>query len=505
LKQEQAMNDYNEHATYQLGVRYQEKYREEKEASAKNNYKNQAISCFQQAYQNGHTPALKALCDFYQETGEIVAGIQYFEQWINDKKNTEPLLFLAELHDKENNVKQVFGSYFQAAIAGNKEAMYQLACLYEAGKGIAKNIDRAIKWLHVAFVVDPDHPHPEAKKKLEDTDTEIGKYYLLYQAFKNEERAEVAPDAPHIGLSNAIESSINKMKPYFALENTLGYYFKDAKLLLAALNREIDAQTKEAPFQMLEFLGNSVLGTLISQYLLDHKPIAWKTKDLQNARQRMTDDQSILPEIAKKLGLQHLLRLDKPEAAYAITDNMLANAAKALIGAISKEGGLEAASKVVISLWKPYFDNILYPELGQKPNAAPDERKEENVANIPVSAAPTPRVPKPHTPRSQNVFSSVGGNVSVKIFENYLQKAPHAADKNNIGNRGDTPLMLVLRSRMKGGKGTSLRPNQDMPKIKLLLKYGAMWKTPNYKDETAEQLLKKFPESTQQEVRGLNL
>jgi hypothetical protein len=85
-----------------------------------------------------------------------------------------------------------------------------------------------------------------------------------------------------------------------------------------------------------------------------------------------------------------------------------------------------------------------------------------------------------------------------------LQKAPHAADKNNIGNRGDTPLMLVLRSRMKRAKGTSLRPNQDMPKIKLLLKYGAMSKTPNYKDET-EQLLKKFPESTQQEVRGLNL
>jgi hypothetical protein len=51
----------------------------------------------------------------------------------------------------------------------------------------------------------------------------------------------------------------------------------------------------------------------------------------------MTDDQSILPEIAKKLGLQHLLRLDKPEAAYAITDNMLANAAKALLALLAKK------------------------------------------------------------------------------------------------------------------------------------------------------------------------
>ncbi len=475
-------------ASYSLAIIYQEKYRAEQNAYTKNDYKDKAIRYLQKAHENGNSAASKALCDFYQEIKEINNGIHYFDtQWQRDQSKPEPLLFLAELRGKTDDIQQVAACYAAAARLGNIEATYQLGCLYEAGKGIAKDVSLAFKHIYTAF----EKGHAEAKKKLEDANTEVGKYYLLYQATKAE--------------GESWEATFGKMQPYFLLEKTLGYSFKKIDPLLSALNRTIGEESKEAPFQALEFVGDGILSAAIRRYLFDKKLAGWTVNDLHQATKAMIGNQLILPAIAKKLGLQHLLRLDKSEAAHAITDNMLADAMEALIGAIATESGLEVAEKVVISLWRPYLEDVLRPAPQQRAASAArvvEERKEARAPGAANAFAPPPAAAqKPLTPRTQRVFSVLGGNNhTADQLEDFLKKAPHAVNSHNVGKKGDTPLMTILRSRMKNNKGKSLRADQEIPKIKMLLKYGALWEKENHKKETAQSLLQKFPEADRQRV-----
>ncbi len=475
-------------ASYSLAVIYQEKYRAEQSAYTKNDYKDKAIRYFQKAYESGNNSALKALCDFYQEIKEINEGIRYFDtQWRRAQNKPEPLLFLAELRNKSNDVAQVAACYAEATRLGNIEATYQLGCLYEAGKGTAKDVSLAFKHIYTAF----EKGHAEAKKKLEDANTEVGKYYLLYQATKVE--------------GESWEITFGKMQPYFLLEKTLGYSFKKMEHLFSALNRTIGEEAKEAPFQALEFVGDGVLSAAIRRYLFDKKPVGWTVDNLHKATKAMVGNQLILPTLAKKLGLQHLLRLDKSEAAHAITDNMLADAMEALIGAIAIESGSDVAEKVVIGLWKPYLEDVLRPAPQQRaaaPIASVVEERKEARAPAASAFAPSPaHAQKPLTPRTQRVFSALGGDqATTDQLESYLQKAPHAVNSHNIGKKGDTPLMTILRSRIQKNKGQPLRVEKEVPKIKVLLKYGALWEKENHKKETAQSLLQSFSEADRQRV-----
>ena len=147
------------------------------------------------------------------------------------------------------------------------------------------------------------------------------------------------------------------------LENNLCYNFKNKKFLIEAVTHRSfyheNPDKAEAYNERLEFLGDSVLGFVIVEYLflLDSKlseSIMAKTKSY-------LVKESILSEIAKSISLGNYLRLGKGEEATGgrIKKSLLADATEAVFGAVHIDGGYENAKKLILKLFKHKMDRIL--------------------------------------------------------------------------------------------------------------------------------------------------
>ena len=132
------------------------------------------------------------------------------------------------------------------------------------------------------------------------------------------------------------------------LQVQLGYRWQQPALLRRALtHRSHGADHNER----LEFLGDSVLNTVVSHLLFQHFPNL-PEGELSRMRAHLVREDR-LHEVALGLGLPALLRLSDGEArgGGAQRPSILADAMEALVGAVYLEAGYEAAMGVVERLW----------------------------------------------------------------------------------------------------------------------------------------------------------
>ena len=136
-----------------------------------------------------------------------------------------------------------------------------------------------------------------------------------------------------------------------ALENKLKYQFKDTKLLRTALthssyaneNRNSGAVCNER----MEFLGDSVLSIVVSDFLYKNLNVA--EGQLTKIRASLVCEKS-LHVFAKKISLGDFLLLGKGEenTGGRQRPSILADAFEAVIAAIYLDGGMEAAAKHIL-------------------------------------------------------------------------------------------------------------------------------------------------------------
>ncbi|MEI7825829.1 MAG: ribonuclease III [Chlorobiaceae bacterium] len=120
--------------------------------------------------------------------------------------------------------------------------------------------------------------------------------------------------------------------------------------------------------QRLEFLGDSVLGMLISEYLFRHFP-ASAEGELSSNRAKIVNSKS-LAGFARSLGLgQHLLLGESADHhKIRISESALADAFESLIGAIYLDKGIQIAFDFVIRniIQHPNFKTIVAAEHNYK-------------------------------------------------------------------------------------------------------------------------------------------
>jgi ribonuclease III len=143
-------------------------------------------------------------------------------------------------------------------------------------------------------------------------------------------------------------------------QETLGYHFKDPRLLIQALvhrsfiheNTHLDLKDNET----LEFLGDAVLGLTISHLLLTRFP-QYNEGDLSRLRSSIVNERE-LSVYATRLKLGDFLFLGKGEELTGGRQkpSLLADSLEALLGAVYLDGGLEAAIRVVRDLFHAYID-----------------------------------------------------------------------------------------------------------------------------------------------------
>lgn len=133
-----------------------------------------------------------------------------------------------------------------------------------------------------------------------------------------------------------------------SLEEALGYRFRDKQLLRRALTHRSYVYEKGGQHnEQLEFLGDAVLGFLVSEALVNARPELSEGR-LSRLRARLVSA-THLYEVADRLELGRYLLLGRGEehTGGRHKKTLLADALEALVAAIYLDGGLEAARRFV--------------------------------------------------------------------------------------------------------------------------------------------------------------
>jgi ribonuclease-3 len=140
-----------------------------------------------------------------------------------------------------------------------------------------------------------------------------------------------------------------------SLEERIGYRFADPSLLDSALSHISalkGARNRVGSYQRLEFLGDHVLGLVISDMLFRAFPRA----DEGELSRRLADlvRKETCAEIARAIDLGAAIRLGASEANAGARTRpaILADVCEALIGAVYLDGGFAAAEALIGRLWQ---------------------------------------------------------------------------------------------------------------------------------------------------------
>ena len=135
-------------------------------------------------------------------------------------------------------------------------------------------------------------------------------------------------------------------KDYRKLYKKIGYQFQQPELLKTALTHSSHGKKNN---ERLEFLGDAVLGWIISEALYDRFPNA-KEGELSRLRSRLVKGDT-LAEVADELGISEHLRLGQGEMKSGGNRrrSTLADAVEAIIGAIFLDADISVCKKTVLA------------------------------------------------------------------------------------------------------------------------------------------------------------
>ena len=148
-----------------------------------------------------------------------------------------------------------------------------------------------------------------------------------------------------------------------ALETLLGYSFRDRGVLLNALTHRSffheNPGKAEDYNERLEFLGDSVLGFVVVEYL--YLADSSLTESVMAKAKSYLVKESVLFDIAVSLSLGKHLRLGKGEESTGgrMKKSLLADAVEAVFGAVYLDGGFENARRVILGLFQERIDAVL--------------------------------------------------------------------------------------------------------------------------------------------------
>ena len=147
------------------------------------------------------------------------------------------------------------------------------------------------------------------------------------------------------------------------LETALGYEYKDQKLLKRALSHSSYAneshQNPLLSYERLEFLGDSILGFVVADYLYATFPDKLEG-ELTKIRAELVCEKN-LAAIARELSLGNYLLLGHGEGQGGGRDRsgILCDVMEALIAAAYLDSGFESAKGIVVRLILPKLTSVL--------------------------------------------------------------------------------------------------------------------------------------------------
>lgn len=139
-----------------------------------------------------------------------------------------------------------------------------------------------------------------------------------------------------------------------AIEDRLGHSFTDAALLAAALTHVSalkSSSSRASSYQRLEFLGDHVLGLVVSDMLFRAYPDA----DEGELSKRLADlvRKETCAEVGRALGLAEAIKVGAlgAVAGEKLRKSVLGDVCEAVIGALYLDGGHQAVAPLIERMW----------------------------------------------------------------------------------------------------------------------------------------------------------
>ena len=147
------------------------------------------------------------------------------------------------------------------------------------------------------------------------------------------------------------------------LEKKIGVKFSNKKILLQALTHKSFNSVKNN--EKLEFLGDRVLGLIISKKLFELYP-----NDSEGSLDKKLSglvNKNVCYDIGKKINLHDFIIVNNSKKKnFKIADKIISDSCEALIGAIYLEHGFSTVEKIVIKHWKNYLSKSINVNIDSK-------------------------------------------------------------------------------------------------------------------------------------------
>jgi ribonuclease-3 len=165
---------------------------------------------------------------------------------------------------------------------------------------------------------------------------------------------------PRRSLSSTVEAERKGLLRKF--EKSAGIHFNRIELLNQAFSHRSYTNELQGALEnneRLEFLGDSVLGLVVSSYLY-HVLTDRPEGDLARIKSFVVSEE-ILSEVAKKLAVDECLLIGKGEenSGGRLKKTLLADSLEAVFGAYYLDSGFEAAQKFVLAHLVPEINSVL--------------------------------------------------------------------------------------------------------------------------------------------------
>jgi len=180
-----------------------------------------------------------------------------------------------------------------------------------------------------------------------------------------------------------------RTSPFADLERRLGYRFSDTSLLETALTHRSHAyeQTdgEKTNYERLEFLGDALLGLIVSDWLFRDDPSA--AEGVLTRRRQLVVRTTTLAERTRELSLDAELRLGRGEERTGGREkvSLMADTFEAVLGAIYIDGGIRQARNFI----ERHLEDVLRQTRGSR--EAKDDYKTRLQEAVQAKLRQTPR------------------------------------------------------------------------------------------------------------------
>ena len=161
----------------------------------------------------------------------------------------------------------------------------------------------------------------------------------------------------------------------------LDYQFKDTDLLEIALTHRSVGKNN---YERLEFLGDSVLGLVITDKLYNTYPD--EAEGVLTRLRSYLVKKETLSRLARQMELGEFIKLGAGEMKSGgwRRDSILANTLEALIGAIYLDSDFSTCQEVVLSIYHSELNNLDLNKVGKDPKTVLQELLQARKNSLPI-------------------------------------------------------------------------------------------------------------------------